>query len=342
MGLRSWLRPGFGVDLGTANTVVCHPRRGIVLNEPSVMIVRVNGDRAAPPVAVGTRARELMGRTPAGMEAIRPLQDGVITDLVAAKTFITAMLRRLPGRPWEKLRPRAVIGVPAGATSLERQALLEAAQEADLGRVQLIPEPIAGAVGAGLDPTITRAQMVVDVGGGTAEITAFCFGGILASRSCRIAGDEMTATLTHYLRQEHGLLVGELTVEEAKMQIGSLRNGAVRVEGRDAGTGRPRSVDLKAAEVASALLPTVDAIVAALCAALAEDLPPQAVADIMKDGVVAFGGGSLLRGFGPRLEEALGFKVHVADEALLCVARGAARCLERPELLRAFSPVDYR
>jgi rod shape-determining protein MreB len=180
--------------------------------------------------------------------------------------------------------------------------------------------------------------MVVDVGGGTAEVTAFCFGGILTSRSCRIAGDEMTAALCHYLRQEHGLLAGELTVEEAKMQVGASRNGSVRVEGRDAASGRPRSLELKANEVTSALLPTVDAIIEALSAALSEDLPPQAVADIMKDGVVAFGGGSLLRGFGPRLEEALGFKVRVADEALFCVARGAARSLQRPALLKAFSP----
>jgi rod shape-determining protein MreB len=338
MGLLSLVRPGFGVDLGTANTVVCHPTRGVVLNEPSVMIVRPDGDRALSPVAVGAQARELMGRTPLGMEAVRPLRDGVITDLVAAKTFITAMLRRVPAQPWEKLRPRAVIGVPAGATSLERQALLEAAEEADLGRVHLIPEPIAGAVGAGLDPTATRAQMVVDVGGGTAEITAFCFGGVLASRSCRIAGDEMTAALGNYLRVEHGLLAGELMVEEAKMAAGGNRNGSLRVDGRDAATGRPRAVEIKGAEVATALAPTVDAIVEALTAALAEDLPPQAVADIMKDGVVAFGGGSLLRGFGPRLEEALGFKVRVADEALVCVARGAAACLSRPALLKAFSP----
>jgi rod shape-determining protein MreB len=339
MGLIGLVRPGFGVDLGTANTVVWHPTRGVVLNEPSVMVVRPNGDRALAPVAVGLQARELMGRTPAGLETVRPLCDGVITDLVAAKTFITAILRRVRAQPWEKLRPRAVIGVPAGATSLERQALLEAAEEADFGRVHLIPEPIAGAVGAGLDPTATRAQMVVDVGGGTAEITAFCFGGVLASRSCRIAGDEMTAALSNYFRQEHGLLAGELIVEDAKKAVSANgRNGSVRVEGRDAASGRPRWVDIKFTEVSTALGPTVDAVVEALTASLAEDLPPQAVADIMNDGVVAFGGGSLLRGFGLRLEEALGFKVRVADDALLCVARGAATCLQRPELLKAFSP----
>src|SRR5919197_1378693 len=229
MGLLSGIRPGFGVDLGTANTVVYHPTRGVLLNEPSVMIVRPNGDHAPAPVAVGSQARELVGRTPTGLEAVRPLRDGVITDLVAAKTFITAMLRRVPAQPWEKLRPRAVIGVPAGATSLERQALLEAAEEADLGKVDLLPEPIAGAVGAGLDPTASRAQMVVDVGGGTAEITAFCFGGVLVSRSSRIAGDEMTAALCSYLRQEHGLLAGELTVEAAKLAAGGARNGSFRV-----------------------------------------------------------------------------------------------------------------
>ena len=329
------VRPGLGIDLGTANTVVFHPRRGILLNAPSVMVVR-DSDERAQPIVVGFEARDMIGRTPAGMSVVRPLQDGVITDLQAARSFVVAMLKLVPVQLWEKVRPHAVVGVPAGATTLERQALLEAVSEAGLGRVGLVPEPIAGALGAGLDPMARRAQMVVDVGGGTSEITAFCFGGVLASRSCRVAGDEMTAALLNHLRTEHQLLVGEITAEEAKKALAGA-SGKLVVEGRDAASGRPRRQEVTAAEVSEAMRPITDVIVQALSATLAEDLPPQAVADILESGVVAFGGGALLAGFPGRLQEALGFEVRVAERPLTCVAEGAAACLAQPRLLRGFA-----
>ena len=328
------VRPGYGIDLGTANTVVVHPKRGVILNEPSVMVVRTSDERQ--PLVVGTEARDMLGRAPAGMAVVRPLQDGVITDLAAARAYVVASLRRLQAPVWEKVRPRAVIGVPAGATMLERQALIEAASEAGLGHVDLVPEPIAGALGAGLDPMTRRAQLVVDIGGGTSEITAFCFGGILTSRSSRIAGDEMTASLVTHLRTEHQLLVGELTAEETKKRLAGAAGEPIRVEGRDAASGRPRTVDLTPDEVGEALAPTVDAIVATLAATLTEDLPPQAVTDILRDGVVAFGGGALLAGFTGQLEAALGFPVRLAERPLTCVAEGAALCLSRPAVLRGF------
>jgi len=334
MAVLPLFRGVFGIDLGTANTVVCHPNRGVVLNEPSVMVVRPHEGRAEP-VAVGLVAREMMGRTPTGMECVRPLQDGVITDLQTGKAFIVAMLRRVAARPWERVRPRAVIGVPAGATALERQALLEAAAEAGMGRVELVPEPIAGAIGAGLDPMARRAQMVVDIGGGTSEITAFCYGGILTTRSCRIAGDEMTQAGLNHLRVEHQLLVGELAAEELKKSLS--QRGPLSVEGRDAASGRPRLLSLRAAELGAALTPTIEAIVSALAATITEELPPQAVADILQDGVVAVGGGSQLIGLGRRLNEAMGLQVRVAEEPLLCVARGAAACLRNRQAARAFS-----
>jgi rod shape-determining protein MreB len=333
--LREWVRPGLGIDLGTANTVVFHPRRGIVLDEPSVMVIRDHDERAQP-VVVGREARDMMGRTPSGMSVVRPLQDGVITDLQAARAFVVAMMRRVTVQPWEKVRPHAVIGVPAGATMLERQALLEAASEAGLGRVELVPEPIAGALGAGLDPMERRAQMVVDVGGGTSEVTAFCFGGVLATRSCRVAGDEMTQALLNHLRSEHQLLVGEITAEEAKKTLAE--SGAqLVVEGRDAATGRPRRQEIKADELSEAMRPITDVIVQALAATMAEDLPPQAVADILSSGVIAFGGGALLGGFPARLQSELGFDVRVAERPLTCVAEGAARSLAHPQLLRGFA-----
>lgn len=329
---------GFGIDLGTANTVVCHPGRGVVLNEPSIMVVRGNGRAHSAPVLVGSAARELVGRTSAGMTTIRPLRDGVITDLESARAYIVAILRLVARRPWERLRPRAVIGVPVGATPLERRAVVEAAEEAGIGRAALIPEPVAGAIGCGVDPLAPRAHLVVDIGGGTAEVTAFCYGGILAHRSCRVAGDEMTFALYQYLRQEHGLAVGELTAEDVKLRVGEGAGdqaAGLVVEGRDVATGRPRLVTLAPAEVVEALQPTSDVIIQALSSCL-EDLPPQTVGDIMTDGLLAFGGGTMLRGFVPLLEEAFGFRVRVVERPLTCVAEGAAACLGRREVLAAY------
>lgn len=331
-----WFSSEFGIDLGTANTVVCRPSGAIVLNEPSVMVIRTNDRRHA--LLVGTPARELIGRTPVGMATIRPIRDGVITDLDTARAFIVSILRRVTRRPWERLRPRAIVGYPSGATGLERRALIEASSEAGVGRVDLLPEPIAGAVGCGIDPLSRRSHMVVDVGGGTAEVTAFCFGGILTSKSSRVAGDEMTLALHQYLRQSHQLLVGELTAEDLKFHLRTTTaNGSepLIVEGRDMVTGRPNLVSLDAAEAAEALGPTVDGILEALAACL-EELPPQASGDIMQEGIVAFGGGSLLAGFERRLEETFGFSVRLAERPLTCVAEGAAMALAKPDVVAAF------
>jgi rod shape-determining protein MreB len=331
-----WHSGGYGIDLGTANTVVCRPPATIVLDEPSVMVMSASG-ATREPILVGGAAREMVGRTPVGMMTVRPIRDGVITDLNTARSFIVAILRRVAASRWERLRPRAVVGVPSGATSLERRALVEAVEEAGVHHVDLIPEPIAGAVGCGIDPLTPRARMVVDVGGGTAEVTAFCFGGILTSRSCRVAGDEMTVALHQYLRQEHAILVGELTAEDIKVRLRAVDGavGPLVVEGRDVMSNRPKLVTLDAAEVAEALRPTVDGILEALGGCL-EDLPPQAVGDIMQDGVLAFGGGSLLQGFEARLEEVFGFSVHHAERPLTCVAEGAAALLGQPRIIGAF------
>jgi rod shape-determining protein MreB and related proteins len=329
------LDSGFGIDLGTANTVVCHPRRGVVLNEPSVMVMRADGKRHPQPLLVGQAARELIGRTPVGIVTIRPLRDGVITDLEAARTFIVAILRLVTHRPWERMRPRAVIGVPVGATALERRAVAEAAEEAGIGKASLIAEPVAGAIGSLVDPLEPRAHLVVDVGGGTAEVTAFCFGGILAHRSSRVAGDEMTLALYQYLRQEHGIVVGELTAEDIKLRVGANDRKSLVVEGRETTSGRPRLVTLATEEVVDAIRPTSDGIIQALANCL-DDLPPQTVSDIMSEGVLAFGGGTMLRGFSSLLEDAFGFRVRLVEHPLTCVAEGAAACLARPEVLAAY------
>ena len=327
---------GFGIDLGTANTVVAHRKRGIVLAEPSVMTVRTDQrGRHVTPVLVGDAAHALVGRCPAGLTTVRPLRDGVIVDLEAARGYIIGVLSRIGNTRWQRLRPHAVIGVPAGATALERRALVEAAEEAGIGRVRLLPEPIAGAIGCGVDPLQPRAHMVIDVGGGTSEVTAFCYGGVLAHRSCRVAGDELTLALFQYLRHEHQLIVGETTAEAVKCRAAVESEISLVAQGMDAATGRPRLATLGIEEVMEAIRPTVDTILATLVNCL-EDLPPQAADDILEDGVLTFGGGSMLRGFDKLLEDRFAFPVRRAGHPLTCVAEGAAVALTRREVLQAF------
>jgi rod shape-determining protein MreB len=329
---------GVGIDLGTANTVVCHPRHGIVFDQPSVMVVRTEGrPKRVRPLLIGRDARALTGRCPAGLAPLRPLQDGVIVDLEAARAYLAAVLPRLADRGLP-VRRHAVIGVPAGASALERRALVEAADEAGIRRARIVAEPIAGALGCGINPLEPRAHMVVDIGGGTSEVTALCFGGILAHRSCRVAGDEMTLALYQYLRAEHQLLVGELTAEDLKCQVAAEDNLSIVAQGLDAATGRPRLVTLGVGEVVDALRPTIDTIIATLANCL-EDLPPQAVNDILDEGVWAFGGGTLIRGFDKLFEDAFGFSVRLVERPLSCVAEGAAACLAHPEVLDAFDGV---
>jgi len=327
---------GFGIDLGTANTVVCHQRRGVVLDEPSIMVVRTDDHaKHLTPLMVGHEARQLTGRCPAGYATMRPLHDGVIIDLEAARAFIVATLSRINAHSWHRLQRHAVIGVPAGATALERRALLEAADEAGLRRTKLIPEPIAGALACGINPLEPRAHMVIDIGGGTSEVSVFCFGGMLTHRSCRVAGDEMTLALYQYLRSQHQLIVGELTAETVKCRVADESSPSFVVQGLDSATGRPRLATLSVNEVVEALAPTVDGIVAALANCL-DNLPPEAVNDIQEEGVWAFGGGTLLRGFDKLLEDAFSFPVRLAERPLTCVAEGAASCLDHPEVLSAF------
>ncbi|TSE00487.1 rod shape-determining protein [Skermania sp. ID1734] len=326
---------GVGIDLGTANTVVGTVDDGIVLNEPSVMLVRDKDPTKA--VAIGKAARDIVGRTPIGISAVRPMRDGVIVDLESAQAFVSAVVKRVAPRRWYGLRPKGVIAVPAGATPLERRALIEVGHEAGLRKVGLIPEPVAGALGCGINPMESRAHLIVDIGGGTSEVTALCFGGILSHRSCRLAGDELTDALYQYLRTEHKIVVGELTAERAKVgSPGTTEGHSLVVEGRDAVTGRARLVTLDTDEIVDALRPTTTAIVQTLTACL-EDLPAQAIGDVMAEGLLVVGGGSMLRGVSQLLEDAFGLPVKTADRPLTCVAEGATACLSHPEVVAAYS-----
>lgn len=323
-----------GIDLGTTNTVVFHSQKGILLDEPSVLLVRA-GARQPQVVAAGRDAAELIGRAPLGLATTRPLRDGVITDLEGARAYLRVVIRKLVPHSWQRRRLRAVITVPVGITTLECRALLEAADEAGIGKATAIPEPIAGAVGCGLDPLEKRMQMVVDIGGGTAEVATFCFGGVVTYRSSRIAGDEMTLAVYRHLREQHQLIVGEFAAEQIKIQATTEDGPSLLIEGRDAATGRPRLATVPVAEVAESLQPVTDAIIQDLVGCL-DDLPPQGVGDVLAEGILLFGGGSLIRGFDQLLEKAFGFPVKKAEQPLSCVAAGAARCLRHPALLKTY------
>ncbi len=328
------MRRGLGIDLGTANTVVCHVRRGVVLNEPSVMLEAV-ASRKHKPVAVGRKAHELIGRVPPGLTALRPFQDGVVGDLDLARAYIAAILHRVGVSRWKRPRPRVALCMPVGATALERRALLEAAEEAGIGKTALIPEPVAGAVGSGVDPLAPRTHMVVDVGGGTAEVSAFSYGGLLAQRSSRLAGDEMTLAVYQYVREQHQVIVDQVVAEDLKIRASTEDAPSLVVKGTDAATGRGRLLTVAVEEVSEAVRPVMDAIVQTLTACL-DDLSARAVADVMDDGILAIGGGSLLVGFEKRMEAAFGFEVCLSAHPLTCVAEGAARALALPGVLDAY------
>jgi rod shape-determining protein MreB len=302
-----------GIDLGTANTVVSDYRRGILFDQPSVMVVRRSGSRRERVLAVGQDAADLLGRAPMSQfAAVRPLEDGVVTDLETTRLYLRAVLREAGRRVMSPVR--AVIGVPAGSSPLEHRALLEAAAEAGIRPVTALDESIAGAVGCGLDPLERRVHLVVDVGGGTAEAVAFCFGGILTHRTIKLAGDEMTVAVLRYLRVEHQLHVGELEAEALKIRAASNGHGPLVVQGRDAAS---------------------EEIVRTLAACL-DDLPPQAIADVLAEGVLVFGGASRIHGLAEDLERGLGLPVKLAEQPLTCVADGAARALRNHRLLAAY------
>jgi rod shape-determining protein MreB len=328
------MRVELGIDLGTANTVVGDVRHGILYDEPTVMLLRQGRSRRDRVLAVGHEAADLLGRAPDGFAAVRPLDDGVVTDLETARTYLRAVLQKAGRRGWS-VSTRAVIGVPVGSSALEHRALLEAAEEAGIRPVTALDESIAGAVGCGIDPLERRVHMVADIGGGTAETAAFCYGGVLAHRTSKHAGDEMTLAVARYIREQHQLHIGEHEAETLKIGSGAELDGPLVVQGRDAATGRPRLATVQAAEVADAVRPVTDEIVRTLTACL-DDLAPQAIADVMAEGVLMFGGASQVPGFAQELERSLGLPVKLAEEPLTCVAEGAARALRNRRLLAAY------
>ena len=318
-----------GIDLGTANTLVNVRGRGIVLNEPSWVAIEKKSKR---PLAIGAEAKEMVGRTPANVIAIRPLRDGVISEFEITES----MLEYFIGKAHEQSivpvpRPRVVVGIPSGATEVEKRAVYDAAMAAGARETFLIEEPTAAALGASLPIGDVRGSMIVDIGGGTTELAVFSMGGIVVSRSLRVAGDEMDQDIINYIRNKYNLLIGERMAERVKLSIGSAyplrEEETFTVRGRNLVSGLPEAVEVSSVEVREALAGSVRVIVETIRDALTES-PPELIADLMEIGVCLAGGGSQLQGLTERLTNELRMRVWLAEDPMPCVARGAGLILE--------------
>jgi rod shape-determining protein MreB len=321
------------VDLGTANTLVYVRGRGIVLNEPSVVAINTRDGR---PLAVGIEAKRMIGRTPGHIQAIRPLKDGVIADFEICEKMLRYFIHKVHQRRWVK--PRMVICVPSGITGVEQRAVQEAAEYAGARKpAYIIEEPMAAAIGAGLPVQEPTGNMIVDIGGGTTEVAVISLGGIVASQSSRVGGDELDDAIIQYLKKEYSVALGERTAEEVKIQLGSAwplqQELNAEIRGRDLVTGLPKTVVLSTSEIREALEEQVSAIIDAVKVTL-DKTPPELAADIMEQGIMLAGGGALLHGFPERLGHETGMPVRVADNPLYAVALGSGQSLEEFEALK--------
>jgi len=321
-----------GIDLGTANVIVYIKDKGIVLKEPSVVAVDEETDEI---LAVGEEARQMLGRTPANIIAVRPLRDGVISDYDITERMLKYFIKKTCGTG-KFFRPRIMVCVPSGVTEVEKRAVREAATQAGGKDVYLMEEPMAAAIGAGLDVTRPEGIMVVDIGGGTTDIAIIALGGIVASNSVKVAGDKFNEAIVKYMRKKHKLYVGERTAEELKIGIGTAsprpEDAKMECSGRDLVTGLPRDVEMTSSEVMEALEEPLQQICDGVHAVL-EKTPPELSADISSSGIVVTGGGALMYGIGDRLQERTGMKVTVADDPLSCVAIGTGMALNNMEIV---------
>ncbi len=330
MKLWRWLAPDVGIDLGTANTLVYTQNKGVTAQEPSV--VAVDGQKKV--LAVGNTAKQMLGRTPGHITACRPLRYGVIADFDLTVDMLRHFLNPRPGRR-RLLRPHCMIGVPSGVTGVERRAIQDAALQAGAQEVQVLEEPLLAAIGAGLPVKEPVGSMVVDIGGGTTDVAVVSLGGIVTSRSLRVAGDEIDEAIIQWVRRRHNLLIGPRTAEAVKIAIGSAyepETGAIaHACGRDLYNGMPRVVTLTAEEVHTALAKSTRAIVTCARQTL-ENAPPELAADIVDRGIWLTGGGALLRGLDRLMAAETGMTVHLAEDPLLCVVKGTARVMEDASL----------
>jgi rod shape-determining protein MreB len=321
------------IDLGTANTLIYVKGKGIILSEPSVVAIKKGTNQV---LKVGKEAKEMLGRTPGSIVAIRPLKDGVIADFDVTEQMIRAFILKSHNRK-ALVRPRVIVGVPSGITQVEKRAIRDSADQAGAREVYLIEEPMAAAIGAGLPVQEPSGSMIVDIGGGTTEVAVISLSGIVYSQSVRIAGDEMDEGITQYLKRKYNLLVGERTSENVKIQIGSAypfdEPRKMEIKGRDLVDGIPKTLTINDSDIREALHDPVYAIVDAVKTAL-ERTPPELSADIAEKGIVLAGGGALLHGLDTLISLETHLKVRVADDPLSCVVLGTGKVLDELDLLK--------
>ena len=331
-----------GIDLGTVNTLVLVKGKGIVIREPTVVALH---KKTRQVLAIGTEAKRMIGRTPAAIEAVRPLRDGVISDFDTCEAMLKYFINKVHENPGKGMftlpkipRPRVVVGIPSGVTEVERRAVQDACLSAGAREAYLIEEPMAAAIGAKLPVEDPEGVMIVDMGGGTCEIAIISLGGVVINRSLRVAGDELDEDIINYMRTRYGMLICERTAEETKLEIGSAfpldskDSLATVVRGRDLSNGLPKSIKISAAEIREALTPTISQIVSAIQEVL-EETPPELLSDIVERGIFLAGGGALLRGLDKKIAEETKMPVYVADDPLTTVVRGCGEVLNNLDLL---------
>ena len=336
--LRSYFSNDLAIDLGTANTLIYVRGKGIVLDEPSVVAIRTEGGPNAKRSiqAVGHSAKQMLGKTPGNITAIRPMKDGVIADFVVTEQMITQFIKKVHDSRLLSPSPRIIICVPCGSTQVERRAIRDAALAAGASQVFLIEEPMAAAIGAGLPVSDATGSMVVDIGGGTTEVGVISLGGMVYAGSVRVGGDKFDESIVNYIRRNYGMLIGETTAENIKKEIGSAFPGSevreMEVKGRNLAEGIPRSFTISSNEILEALTEPLNQIVSAVKIGL-EQTPPELGADIAERGMMLTGGGALVRDLDRLLMEETGLPVVVAEEPLTCVARGCGMALDKMDKL---------
>jgi len=322
-----------GIDLGTASFIVYQRGKGIVIFEPSVVAI---SEKTGEIVAIGEEAKKMLGKTPEYFKAIKPMKDGVIADYKTIEAVIKEFINRTVRRSFF-FKPDLVIGIPTKATSVEKRAVFEAALNAGARQVHVISEPLAAAIGSGIDVTKSEGSMVVDIGGGTTDIAVISLGGVVVGDSIKIAGDAMDEAIVRFARRKYGLVIGEPTAEQVKIRIGkihsSMESYEIEIKGRDAVTGLPRTDQINSDDVMETLRPLVETIVSRIKMVL-EKTPPELAADIINQGIVLTGGGALLRGLDLLISEELGVKTIIAEDPITSVARGTGILLENPDLLK--------
>lgn len=323
-----------GIDLGTANTLVHLKGKGVVLTEPSVVAIQSDSGKV---LAVGDEAKRMIGRTPGNIIAIRPMKDGVIADFDVTQAMLSYFINKVLGPRTPFMRPRVIVSIPTGCTTVEERAVREAALAGGAKEAYLIEEPMAAAIGAGLPVHEPTGNLIVDIGGGTTEVAVISLGGIVTAKSVRVAGDNMDAAIMQHLKKNYNMLIGERTAEDIKLSIGSaLWEGEpeyYEVRGRDLVSGLPKTIKVSSHEIQEALKETVDQIIEGIKICL-EKTPPELASDIIDRGIVMAGGGALLRGLDKLISEETNMPVYACEEPLLAVARGTGKVLENIEVLK--------